>query len=265
MPGDWRSGRVEVAGGYLAYHRTGTAGPPLVLSHGLTDNGLCWRRTAAVLAERFDVIMLDARGHGQSASISPGVLTDPALDIAQAIEQLSLDAPIVMGHSVGARSTARYASAFPDKVSRVILEDPPLAPPPDAAKMERWREGFRQQVQAFQTMTTAQIVAMGRKASPNWHEDEFPDWAIAKQQVDPDAVLFETEPWQTYLARITAPTLLIYGQPELGGLVTPQLAKEAKALNRQIRAVQIKAAGHNTRRENFSDYLAAVQAFLSEA
>lgn len=252
-----------MAAGYLAYHRTHSAGPPLVLSHGLTDNGLCWRRTAAVLAEGFDVIMLDARGHGQSAPIAPGVLIDPALDIAQAIEQLGLDAPIVMGHSVGARSTACYASAFPDKVSRVILEDPPLAPLPDAAKMARWKQGFREQVLAFQAMTAAQIVAMGRKASPSWHEDDFPDWAMAKHQVDPNALVFETEPWQAYMTRITAPILLIYGQPGFGGLVTPQLARQAQALNPQIRAVQIKAAGHNTRRDNLSDYLAAVQGFLA--
>ena len=35
-------GAIPVTGGHLAYHRTGGDKPALVLSHGLTDNGLCW-------------------------------------------------------------------------------------------------------------------------------------------------------------------------------------------------------------------------------
>jgi hypothetical protein len=35
-------------------------------------------------------------------------------------------------------------------------------------------------------------------------------------------------------------------------------------INPGIRAVQIPNAGHNTRRENFTGYLAAVRGFLGE-
>ncbi|MCA6319719.1 alpha/beta fold hydrolase, partial [Phenylobacterium sp.] len=69
---DWIPGEVAVSGGQLAYHRTGGDGPPLVLSHGLTDNGLCWTRLAEALAPDFDIIMLDARGHGASSRVGPG-------------------------------------------------------------------------------------------------------------------------------------------------------------------------------------------------
>ncbi len=72
-------------------------------------------------------------------------------------------------------------------------------------------------------------------------------------------------PWQEMLPRITAPTLLIYGQPGHGGIVTPELAAEAQRINANIRSVEIPNAGHNTRRENFDDYLAAVRGFLAEA
>ena len=98
---------MPVADGQLAYHRTGGEGPPLVLSHGLTDNGLCWTRFAAAMASEFDVIMLDARGHGDSSRMPSSRPHDPGADIAEAINRLGLVSPIVMGHSVGARSTAR--------------------------------------------------------------------------------------------------------------------------------------------------------------
>jgi pimeloyl-ACP methyl ester carboxylesterase len=57
--------------------------------------------------------------------------------------------------------------------------------------------------------------------------------------------------------------LLLYGERARGGIVTPQIAEEARAINPNIRTVQIAASGHNIRRENFADYLAAVRAFLS--
>lgn len=40
MP-NWQAGDVNVNGIKIHYHRTGGAKPPLVLAHGITDNGLC--------------------------------------------------------------------------------------------------------------------------------------------------------------------------------------------------------------------------------
>lgn len=257
----WATGRVEVSGGHLAYHRTGGGGPVLVLSHGLTDNGLCWRRLADALAPEFDIVMLDARGHGDSARMPAGD-HDPGQDIAEAIDLLGLVSPIVMGHSVGARATAAYASAHPDKVSKVILEDPPFLPLIDRAASDRRAARFSGQVESFAAMSQTELVAMGRETSPLWHDDDFPAWAQAKHQVDPRAMPVYSRPWQDIVAAITAPTLLVHGVSAQGGLVTPAIAQEARALNPNLVTVEIEGAGHNTRRENFPDYLSAVQAFL---
>ncbi|WP_304190971.1 alpha/beta fold hydrolase [Phenylobacterium aquaticum] len=258
----WRSGTVEISGGRLAFHRTGGSGPALLLSHGLTDNGLCWFRLAAALASDFDVIMLDARGHGESSRIRSEAAHDSGRDIAEAIDQLGLINPVVMGHSVGARATADFASAHPGRVSKVILEDPPLLPPARPASAEARRARFRDQVLAFSAMSEAEIIAMGKAASPSWHDDDFPAWAAAKKQVDPAALPAYDAPWQDAIAGITAPTLLICGEVDRGALVSPSLAMEAKAVNPNIRSVEIRHAGHNIRRENFTDYLSAVRAFL---
>ncbi len=258
----WQSGFLPVADGQLAFHRTGGDGPPLVLSHGLTDNGLCWTRFAAAMASEFDVIMLDARGHGRSSRPSPGKHDDPAEDIAQAIQHLGLVSPIVMGHSVGARASAAYAGSTPGSVSKLILEDPPLLPLVDRAKAEVRRERFRRQVERFQSMSEAAITAEGKASSPLWHADDFPAWAAAKTQVDPDALPTYETPWQYSISRIAAPTLLIHGDPDLGSLVTPELADEARSINSNVIAVRVRGAGHNVRRENFLDFVSAVCEFL---
>lgn len=258
----WRSGTVRVSGGFLAYHRTGGDRPPLLLSHGLTDNGLCWSRLASALEADFDVVMLDARGHGASARLSPSHRHDPVRDIAEAVEALGLASPVVMGHSVGARATAAYANDFPDRVSKVILEDPPFLPIPDAAASAVRERKFREEVARFQAMSEAEIIALGRSRHPTWSPDEFPAWAAAKRQVDPGAMPTYATAWQAQIAQISAPTLLIHGDVDLGSLVTPEIAAEAMSLNAGILAVRIADAGHNVRRENFGSYFATVRAFL---
>lgn len=258
----WSSGSFEVPGGHIAYHRTGGALPPLVLSHGLTDNGLCWTRTAAALEGDFDLIMLDARGHGMSSPLAEGEVETPGADIAAAVRALGLTRPVLMGHSLGARSTAACAAAHPGLASRVILEDPPLMPLADPDAVSRRRVRFREQVATFRSMSEAELTAMGRKNSPLWHEDEFPAWSQSKRQVDPSAAPDFRIEWREMIAGIAEPTLLIHGEGALGGIVTEEIAAEARALNPNITSVLIRGAGHNVRRENFTDYMTAVRSFL---
>ena len=160
----------------------------MLLSHGLTDNGLCWGRAAKALETDYDIVMLDARGHGESARLHDGETHAPGQDIAEAIECLKLTSPIVIGHSVGALAVAAFANAHPHKAFKVILEDPPFLPmtKPSAA-LDRQKK-FRQQVAEFHAMSEAEITDMGKNLSPDWHNDEFPAWTLGKRQVGPAAM-----------------------------------------------------------------------------
>lgn len=262
---DWTPGEVAVSGGQLAYHRTGGGGPPLVLSHGLTDNGLCWTRLAEALAPDFDVIMIDARGHGASSRVGPGDAVDPVRDLAEAVEALGLDQVLVMGHSVGARASAGYAAAHPDRVRALVLEDPPLVPPmtPDARRKRL--EKFQEQVARFRSMTEAELFAFGRQQAPSWDPREFPAWVASKLQVDAGALPFLQSDWRQDVRDLSSPTLLIHGESERGSMVSVEQALEARALNPNLRAVRIPGAGHNVRRENFAQVVIAVRSFLAEA
>ena len=85
----------------------------------------------------------------------------------------------------------------------------------------------------------------------------------SKKQVDPDILAHYDFPrWQETIDKISVPTLLIHGDAEHGGIVTPEIAREAEAINRWITSVKIPNAGHNIRRENFDDYIRCVVDFL---
>jgi N-formylmaleamate deformylase len=259
---DWKKGQVAVSNGFLAYHRTKTQGTPLVLSHGLTDNGLCWRRVGVELSANFDVIMIDARGHGESSRVSGADEYDPAQDIGEVIEALDLVEPIVMGHSVGGRATAAYANSPYSRASKVILEDPAFVPLMLPEALEARQTKFRGDIEKMQALTFEEIVALGKSQNPDWDTSEFPDWAVSKQQVDATAFPDFKLAWQSLVPNIKAPTLIIYGESERGSIVTAKLAGEARKLNPLLSSVQIANAGHNIRRENFFDYLACVKKFL---
>jgi pimeloyl-ACP methyl ester carboxylesterase len=123
---------------------------------------------------------------------------------------------------------------------------------------------FKDQVKQLKDMTEAELMGLGRRQSPTWEAQEFPAWIASKQQVSRNALPILPTPWQDDIRRIRAPTLLIYGDAEQGSLVGVAAAREARDLNKDLRALRIEGAGHNVRRENFPAYLLAVRSFLNE-
>src|SRR5215216_4643442 len=122
----WQSAEVEANGLRLHYTRTGGDKPPLVLAHGFSDDGLCWTPVARALEDDYDVIMVDARGHGQSQAAEQDYSdVDLGHDLAGVIMALGLRRPAVLGHSMGAATALAMAGAHPEVPGVILLEDPP--------------------------------------------------------------------------------------------------------------------------------------------
>jgi pimeloyl-ACP methyl ester carboxylesterase len=273
MP-EWYSGDVDANGVRIHYYRTGGDKPPLVLSHGATDSGLCWTRVARVLESDYDVIMPDARGHGLSDAPETGYTSaDHAADLAGLLGALGLQRPAVGGHSMGAATTIRLIAEHPDLARCAFLEDPPLwsgeRPPPPPGR-EDPRDALRRRVLDAQANGLEATIASGRAASPTWADEEFEPWANAKLHVsghflNPLASRPPLAEWPELLQHVTCPVLLITSDPELGGIVSPEVAQEAKRRLPSLQVVRVSDAGHNIRREQFTEFVDAVRAFLAAA
>jgi len=269
---EWQSGEVVANGITIHYHRTGGGGPPLVLNHGATDNGLCWLRLARELQGEYDIIMPDARGQGQSEAPEGGYdSATRAADLAAFIRALGLARPAVGGHSMGAMTTFYLAATYSDLPRCAILEDPVFRTETVAPTEEERRaraERQRREADERQAMTREQIVAWGRERNPTWDEAEFGPWAESKQQVSAKFNMggsvrpTEQTGWRDLIPKITCPTLLVTGDPERGAIVTPEAAAEAARLNPKVQVVRLHGAGHNIRREQFEGFLQAVREFL---
>jgi pimeloyl-ACP methyl ester carboxylesterase len=268
---DWFSGDVVANGINIHYHRTGGAKPPLVLSHGFTDSGLCWIRAAQALEADYDVIMPDARGHGRSdAPEAEYGDTDRAADLAGLIQALGLDRPALMGHSMGAATTALTAAKYPELVGITILEDPPWRdgrPGPSGEDRKARGQAWRAEIIEHQSQTREELLAFVAARSPAWDAIELGPWVDAKQSLNLRVFgSFATKrtPWREIVSQIRCPTLLVTADPQAGAIVTPQIAEQVTALNSSIQVVRIEGAGHNIRREQFEGFMTAVSAFLAK-
>ena len=276
---EWAEGELAIGGIAIHYYRMGRAGgPPVVLLHGFSDGGLAWLRLARDLAPDYDLVMLDADGHGRSGGVEHGFRDRAVGDVLAAIERLGLDRPALVGHSMGAATAAGVAAEASARLRGVALEDPPWrdgAPP--TLGMEADATGSRAPLRSpawtawmrsLKTMTPEERYAMADVERPEWAEIDRTHWADNKALFNL-AVLdqpldFGRPPWREVVGQITCPVLLITGDPERGGIVTPEAAEEAARLWRTGRVVHIPGAGHNIRRDRYELYRAAVAAFLGE-
>jgi pimeloyl-ACP methyl ester carboxylesterase len=270
----WQDGDVVIEEGKLHYYRTGVGKPPMILLHGLTDSGLCWTRVAEVLEKDYDVIMLDARGHGQSSDSSPNKFTlkELAIDLIKVIQKLGLKTSIFMGHSMGARIAAYVAASVPPFVGRLILEDPEWNEKLyGSTKEDRALKAdvLRSRIRNWKGQNAQQLIAEYRRGQTvNWHKTEYTTWAEAKLQVSPNAagfVMNDPIPLEDMIPKLACPTLLVTGDVDCGAVIDQETAKKIAELNPKVHVANIPGAGHDIHRDKFEPFMQALKDFLGKA
>jgi len=132
----------------VAVYHFGGDGPPLFLCHA---TGLCagvWEPFAAHLADRYDCIALDFRGHGATRTPDSVELhwSGMARDLLSVIDAVVGDGPVrAVGHSMGGASMVLAESLVPGTIERGWAFEPILIPRaglPDADGAEGERPGL---------------------------------------------------------------------------------------------------------------------------
>lgn len=269
MTTTWEEGFVELNEARLHYYRGGTRGKPaLVLAHGFSDMGLCWESLAGELGAEFDVIMPDARGHGLSARVQPGENTDMAADLAGVMRALGTGSAVVAGHSMGGVVVGQLAARFPELVRALILEDPAWFLPEareagggiGAGPMGEW-------VRSLAVKGAEELMAECRAEHPTWPEIVVLRWCQGKKQLDQNFPASRDSNWGrwTDAARaIQCPALLVTADPDLGGIINPDTARQIHEWNPRIQVAHIPGAGHHVRFAQERAYTQAVRDFLAD-
>jgi pimeloyl-ACP methyl ester carboxylesterase len=269
MP-NWLEGEVHVHGVRLHYYRTGGEKPPLVLAHGWTNSGLCWTQTAQALEADYDVVMCDARGHGQSEPlVGPFGEAERSADLIGLVETLGLKQPGLMGHSMGAATVAAVAAQRPDLPKYILLEDPPWYDSVEASAARRSRnETWMKWLRGVRHKAREAALEEYRRQNPQWSEQTLNLRLDAFVQMDLRVltdIQWDMTPWRELVQKFQCPGLLITGESEREGIVSPSMAQEAATLWQPAggRWAQIPGAGHNVRYDQFEAYIEAVKLFLN--
>jgi len=234
----------NVGGTVVRYQTVGT-GPPVLLVHGLAGSWRWWRPVAGQLGTRHRLYLVDLPGFG-SARGQPFVFRDAPSFLRTLIEQLGLERPHLVGHSLGGAVCARAAALWPQSIGRLVLAAPACVLErrhlahyalPLAHAARHMRPSFLSVVAA--DSLRAGVVTLYRAAAQILAEDARGD----------------------ELANIATPTLLVWGDRD--PLIPLRLARQYEQTLAEARLVVIPGSGHVPMTDRPAQFAQAVLEFLN--
>ncbi len=251
------------------YQVTAPAGPPLVLVHGYSSFGSSWYPTAHLLKDKYQLYLPDNRGHGSSDATESGYgPADRVSDLVGFIQNLNLNKPCIIGHSLGADTAARMAAEYPDLATCLVLIDPPWLESNDLNK--HWAEQldkYRLESQRRMTLPLNKLIQLGQKEHPSWSEEEIHAWALGKKLINPHSLLsidLLDPDWQSPVSLIDMPTLLMAGDQNQGGLISPETTALFDSICPAGQVVRIYNAGHSIQMDQFHQFGKYLTQFLQK-
>jgi 3-oxoadipate enol-lactonase len=231
----------------IAWERRGS-GAPVVLVHGLGYARWGWEPVADLLAERFEIVLLDNRGIGESeAPPGPYTVAEMAGDVLSVLDEAGLERAHVVGTSLGGMIAQELVLAAPARVEKLVLVCTMPGGPNAAPMPER----------------TVQLIAEAPTLEPLVALRRFVENALAP---DPPEKLVErilayrlatVQPYAAWaaqaaagasfdawdrLAGIAAPTLVLHGTEDV--VVDPANADLLARLIPGARVERFEGCGH---------------------
>jgi N-formylmaleamate deformylase len=245
------------------YLRYGGKGRPVILIPGITSPAITWGFVAERLAHRHDVYVIDARGRGLSSSGS-GLdygLDAMATDIVELAKALDLEAPALVGHSMGARVAIRAAATDKFAFSRAVFVDPPVSGPgrrPYPSKLEWYVDSIR--------LASRGIDVAGMRAfCPTWTDEQLALRAEWLHTCYEPAIVTAFEDFHKDdifpdLPNISMPAMLMIAGR--GGVIAPEDVGEFRSLKVELEIVRVANAGHMIPWDDFEGFFDAIGDFL---
>lgn len=187
----WNHQSVKANGVQFHFVREGE-GDPILLLHGWPGFWFDWSVTIPLLSGRFDCIAPDMRGFGYSEKpeLPPEVGYNDgtmAADILYFLNELGLSRVHLAGHDFGALWAQRFVRSHPERVSKLILFNPP-----HLGIGQRWREpqhGPNFWHQYFQNLDWShELVASSRENTRLYVSHFLKHWSAKKNAFTPEDV-----------------------------------------------------------------------------
>ncbi len=260
-----------------------TAGPPLLLLHGVARRWQDYAVFAPALAARWHVLALDFRGHGNSRRADQYRVVDYVHDALAVLHKRTSQPAVVYGHSLGAMVAAAVASQAPERVRAVVLEDPPFG----TLGPEIRQTAFHSMFTAFSELAGSEhsvdelaaalanvtITTPGKPLRLRMSELRDPAalrfMASCLKRLDPAAMTplvegrwMEGYDQESILRGISCPALLLQGEYAQGGMLADAEAARVTQLLPRGLCIKVAGAGHLLHTMQPETTLRLVTAFL---
>jgi len=234
--------KVKVNNIELAYVRHGE-GKPLVLMHGFPLDHHIWDEIVPLLEDKFDLIIPDLRGFGESTTIdTPYTMDDFASDIAGLLDHLEISRIAIAGHSMGGYVALAFTRLYPDRVTGLALvASQTLADPPDR-KEGRYKSavdvatnGIGNVVEAMTSKFTSdeRLQNIARKLMENQNPAAYIGGLKA---------MAERKDSTSLLAGMEYPVVVVHGNADM--LIPVERGREVRDALTHAHFVELKNVGH---------------------
>lgn len=105
------------------FYKTFGEGEPLFILHGLFGSSDNWMTLGKKFAERYQVVLVELRNHGQSPKSDSWDYEVMANDIYELASDLQFDQINLLGHSMGGKVGMTVAGRYPDFLQKLIVAD----------------------------------------------------------------------------------------------------------------------------------------------
>lgn len=254
---------VRINGINLAYTDRGE-GLPVVFLHAFPFNRRMWEPQVQALSDRYRIIAVDLRGHGESdAPLWRYTLELFADDVTGLLDHLGIQQAVLAGLSMGGYLSFAFYRKYRERVKALVLAD--TRADADKPEMITWRFNLAQKV--YQEGAKAVADEMGPKLlSPKAKPavvEQVRAIILSTQMsgIVGDLMAIAERPDSTpLLAQITCPTLVLVGQHDV--LTTPEENKRIADGIKNARFEVIPEAGHMSNLEQPEAFNRAVAMFL---
>jgi 3-oxoadipate enol-lactonase len=251
---------IEVRGETLHYERAGR-GPALLLIHSLGSGAWLWREQVRRWSDRFDVIAVDARGHGRSTARGVATVPQIAADLADVIDVLGVAPVQVVAISMGGPISAHLLKLIPDSVASLVIAD---------SFANQGEAGAKRAEAIAETVRAVGMAEFGRRYAQETLQPATPRavfdalaasiGGMAPQTYVACAASVFTSDVRDLYAAIRVPVRVVVGDKD--NRTPPALSEEIAALIPQSELHTIEEAGHLANLDQPDRFDAAVLPFL---
>ena len=265
---------LTVSGLRLYVRDTGPRGAPVViLLHGFGASLQTWDACAAILQARMRVIRFDLPGFGLTGPDPTGDYTDArtVAVLGALMDTLGVARASLVGNSLGGKIAWNFAADHPDRVEKLVLISPDgfASPGFEYDKPAEVPAMMRLLPYVLPTpmvrMTLAPAYADAGKLTPallRRYRDMMLAPGVRRAMLARMAQVRLSHP-EPALRRITAPTLLLWGQRD--AMIPASNAADYLREIPNCRLAALPDLGHVPQEEAPAESLAPVQAFLEGA